>query len=170
MKHVSWRFQNSSTILSARVCWKNVGLWHGIACQRKTHLFVKFVNEPTLAIWFEKSLESFLECYSHSLCININIKAIMSDTPLAVLQPSCWGCVSVYYTFLFAIPWPAPWMIFFASNYHLLIMSPITADFWTCTDSSAVGACTIFCGDMILKTEITQVHIFRKLWRKFGWP
>ena len=64
MKNVSWRFQNWSMILSASVYSQCMGLWHGMACQRKlgyvmklkhsseTHLFVKFFNEPTFVIWF----------------------------------------------------------------------------------------------------------------------
>ena len=52
MKNVSRRFQNWSIIFSASVHSPCMGLWHGIDCQRKlTHLFVKFVNESTLACW-----------------------------------------------------------------------------------------------------------------------
>ena len=44
----------------------------------KTHLFVKFVNESTLAIWFDELLYSVLECYLHSLWryiipVNLNL-------------------------------------------------------------------------------------------------
>ena len=67
MKNVSWRFQNSSMILSASVhsqvyghlAWnclpKEIRLCDEIEAFKrnlKTHLFVKFMNESTLAIWF----------------------------------------------------------------------------------------------------------------------
>ena len=42
-------------------------LKHSSEPRLKTHPFVKFVNESTLAIWLEASLYSVLECCPHNL-------------------------------------------------------------------------------------------------------
>ena len=87
MKHVSWRFQNSSTILSASVYSQCVGLWHGIVCQRKLHYEMKLKQANPKNSSFRKICKWVYSC---NLIWRIILKrSIMLSAQFVVLYKLC---------------------------------------------------------------------------------